>query len=80
MRAATTHSSGTTLFTFTALKCAITPIHEVHKQASQRIWHLPRPAVHASFSAPSDTMIITPPTANRFLPLTSAVFVGPIFA
>ena len=29
MRAATTHSSGTTLFTFTALKCAITPIHEV---------------------------------------------------
>ena len=24
MRAATTHSSGTTLFTFTALKCAIT--------------------------------------------------------
>ena len=29
MRAATTHSSGTTLFTFTALKCAITPIHGV---------------------------------------------------
>ena len=25
MRAATTHSAGTTLFTFTALKCAITP-------------------------------------------------------
>ena len=23
---------------------------------------------------------LTPPTANRFLPLTSAVFVGPIFA
>ena len=29
MRAATTHSSGTTLFTFTAPKCAITPIHGV---------------------------------------------------
>jgi hypothetical protein len=24
--------------------------------------------------------VLTPPTANRFLPLTSAVFVGPIFA
>ncbi len=31
MRAATTHSSGTTLFTFTALKCAITPIHEGYR-------------------------------------------------
>ena len=33
MRAATTHSSGTTLFTFTALKCAITPIPEVAETA-----------------------------------------------
>ena len=31
MRAETTHSSGTTLFTFTALKCAITPIHEGYR-------------------------------------------------
>ena len=42
MRAATTHSSGTTLFTFTALKCAITPILEV---ASYNLTRRPTHAV-----------------------------------
>ena len=36
MRAATTHSSGTTLFTFTAPKCAITPIQGVDRPSSGR--------------------------------------------
>ena len=38
MRAATTHSSGTTLFTFTALKCAITPIPEVASHSNSQRW------------------------------------------
>ena len=32
------------------------------------------------YFSPTPPFHFTPPTANRFLPLTSAVFVGPIFA
>ena len=68
MRAATTHSSGTTLFTFTAPKCAITPIQGVARgrgggRASPRAHRgpaVPAPSLTCPTPGPHPTPVLAP--------------------